>query len=140
LLEATVTTQRFKIKDADWLSYISDVFEIVNTSLTITSAFIIWNFHAYIILWSWGFPRIDLSQSDQSNRDWGNFTTYCLELTAHLILKAITSKMYGMPYMYQPMNEQAYIQLNRAMPVPILEDSDIESNVRKNNLYIFQLF
>jgi len=31
--------------------------------------------------------------------------------------------------MYQPMNEQAYIQLNRTMPVPILEDSDIESNL-----------
>lgn len=35
--------------------------------------------------------------------------------------------MYGM---YYPMtNDRSYIQLNRGMPVPVLEDSDIESNL-----------
>jgi len=42
--------------------------------------------------------------------------------------------MFGM---YYPMNnDRSYIQLNGVMPVPVLEDSDIESNVSSHNIYI----
>merc|ERR1712198_548712 len=43
--------------------------------------------------------------------------------------------------MYYPMNnEPSYIQLNRVMPVPVLEDSDIESNLSNEDNCSFSEF